>query len=184
MSTPDAPFEIPAPLESPEAHLDGLGERFLLALAAREKGDVDEAAEALRAILRIEPRLPEPQMELARLLLEAGQLDEAEERAREAIQLLESGGQWTDDVPEPVVQSLAWDLLGEILRTQADQDEVVFGDPDAWKALIGEARDAFKRAAALDPDNEHAVHAAFGFDPGDAVERDEPEADEPAPAEG
>jgi tetratricopeptide (TPR) repeat protein len=140
-----------------DTHLDGLNQRFLDALALRQKHDVDGAAEALRGILRIEPRLAEPRLELARILLDIGQADTAEEETREALRILEGGGQWTDDLPEPVLQSLAWDLLGECIRTQTDSDEMVFGDPAVWAARLGQARDAYRRAAELDPENAHAA---------------------------
>lgn len=152
-----------------DAHLKGLGDRFLLALAAREKNDIDAAAELLRSILRVEPRLAEPQMELARVLMESEQLEEAEEYAREAVKILEGGGQWTEDLPENVVLSAAWGILAEILRRKADTDEIVFGEADAFKALMDETRAAFLRAAELDPTNEHAASWAFGFDPAAAA---------------
>ena len=160
------------PFDADEEHLSALGPRFILALAAKDKNDLDTAGEILRDILRIEPRLAEPQLELARILLDQGQLDDAEVYAREAVQILDAGGQWTDELPEAVLRSLAWDLLGEILRMKADDDEVVFGDEAVWKTLVGEARDCFVTAARLDPNNEHAVQAAFGFDPAALVDDD------------
>ena len=69
-------------VDGPESHLRGMGDRFLLALAAKEKNDIDTAADLLRSILRVDPRLAEPQMELARILMESEQLEEAEEYAR------------------------------------------------------------------------------------------------------
>lgn len=171
----DHPTNEAPELSATESHLAGLSERFLLALAARDKGDLDAASELLRSILRVEPRLAEPQMELARVLLDTEQLDEAEEYAREAVRILEGGGQWTDDLPEEVVLSMAWDLLGEILRSKADSDDIVFGDPEVWKALSAEARAAFRRAADLDPTNEHAVSWAFGYDPASVAAAEEAE---------
>ncbi len=155
----------PTVFDAPESHLEGLGQRFLLAMAARDKDDLDAAAELLRSILRAEPRLGEPHMELGRILLETGQLEEAEEHAREAVRIFEAGGQWTDDLPEAVVSSMAWDLLGEVLRSKADSDEVVFGAPETFAGLMAEAKAAFLQAARLDPTNEHAITWAFGFDP-------------------
>ena len=143
--------------------ISGLQARFYQALAARERGDVDAAAEMLRGILNVEPRLAEARMELANILLNANQLTEAEEHLREAIRVLETGGQWTDDLPESVVLSLAYGTLGEVLRRRADSDEVVFGDPGAFEGLLKDSRSAFTKAAALDPENMHAGY--WSFDP-------------------
>lgn len=176
MSRPDSTSPHLAQLDEPEAHLAGLVERFREALRLRsEKNDIDGASEILREILRVEPRLAEPRMELARILLDVGQFGEAEEQAREAIRILEAGGQWTDDLPENVVLSLAWNILAEALRRRADTDEVVFGDPDEWRHLVALARQAFKRAAELDRTNEHAAEWAARFEI-DAPERDRPAA--------
>lgn len=165
----DSPTEAPA-LHEDESHLDGLDQRLLDALEARRKGDVDAASELLRSILTVEPRLAEPRLELASMLLEAKQLEEAEAEAREAARLLDLGGQWTEDVEPGVLRSLAWNLLAEALYRQADEDEVVFGDPERWNALMTEAREAFQKAAELDPTNEHARHWALGMGPSGAGE--------------
>jgi tetratricopeptide (TPR) repeat protein len=165
----DTPDETPA-LHEDESHLEGLDKRLLDALEARRKGDVDAASELLRSILSVEPRLAEPRLELASMLIEAEQLEEAEAEAREAARLLDLGGQWTQDVEPGVLRSLAWNLLAESLRRQADQDEVVFGDPERWTALMQESREAFQKAASLDPTNEHAGHWALGMGPSGAGE--------------
>ncbi|MCB9778081.1 MAG: tetratricopeptide repeat protein [Alphaproteobacteria bacterium] len=151
-------------IDDDEDHLAALGDRFLRAMDAARGGDIDQAAEELSAILKAEPRLAEPRLELGRILLETGQIDEAAEQAEEAIRILEGGGQWTQDLPENVVLSLAWNLRGEALRQQADQDEVVFGDPGRWQALVEQARAAFAKAAELDADNAHAAYWAGGTD--------------------
>lgn len=161
------------PTQADEAHLAALGQRFLGALALMRKGDVDGAADELRAVLRAEPRLAEPRLELARLLLETDQPEEAAEEALEAARILEGGGQWTEDVPEHVLQGMAWDLHGEALRRQADREEVIFGDPAQWRALVDQSRQSFQKAAALDPDNAHAAWWAGGTD----AERLPPEAE-------
>lgn len=152
------------PTQAEEAHLAALGQRFLGALTLMQKGDVDGAADELRAVLRVEPRLAEPRLELARLLLETDQPEEAAEEAAEAARILEGGGQWTEDVPENVLLGVAWDLHGEALRRQADRDEVIFGDPEQWRTLTEQSRASFKKAAALDPDNAHAAWWAGGTD--------------------
>lgn len=152
-------------LDEDESHLEGLDQRFLDALELRRRGDVDGASELLRSILGVEPRLAEPRMELASMLIEAGQLEEAEAEAREAARILDAGGQWTVDVEPDVLRSLAWNMLAEALRRQADQDEVVFGDPARWTALMDESKAAFATAARLDPTNLHARDWSFGMDP-------------------
>ncbi len=151
--------------ERDEEHLAPLTVRFMHALERRRAGQVDRAADDLRAILRVEPRLAEPHIELASIHLAMEQPEPGVEHAREAVRLLESGSRWNEDLPEDVLKSLAYNLLGEALRKVADQDAVVFGEPDRWKALMEEARQSFRTAAALDPDNQHASWAAFGFGP-------------------
>jgi len=151
-------------LEDNEQHLEGLGDKLFLALRLREKNQVDKAAEILRGILKVEPRLAEPRLELARILLDTGQVEEARSQAEEATRILESGGQWTDEIPENVLASMAFGLLGEIIRTQADADEAVFGDPEDWRALVEASEAAFTKARALDPDNAHADYWAGGTD--------------------
>lgn len=146
-----------------EVHLEGLADRFEEAMAARRANDADRAIDLLRGILRDEPRLAEPHLELAGLLLGLEQPEEALEHAREAVRLVSAGGVWTEAVPAKVIESLAWDTLGECLKQTADQDSVVFGPEDRWRALMEEAKFAFARAAELDPDNEHASWGAFGF---------------------
>lgn len=140
--------------ESPESHLDTLGPRFFAAVQLRGEGRVDDALEAFAAVLRIEPRLAEPRLEIARIHLETGRLEDAEAEAREGLRILEAGGQWTDDLPENVVLAVAHALVGEILKEKAASDEVVFGDPERFVALLEESRRAFARAAELDPSDQ------------------------------
>ncbi len=147
-------------MEAPEGYLEALGPRFLQAMDLLRQGHTDSASEILREILAEEPRLPEPRLELARLALDGGLLDEAEAQARQGLGLLEAGGQWIDDLPEATVQSLAHGLLAEILRKQADRDEVIFGEPERLRGLLDEARQHFDKAARMDPDNEHAAYYA------------------------
>jgi tetratricopeptide (TPR) repeat protein len=141
--------------------LEALSARFLEALSARERGDIDRAEDELRAVLRVEPRLAEPRLELARILLDTDRLADAEDHAREGLEILEGGGQWVDDLPEGVVQSIAHALLAEILRRKADEDDVIFGDPDAFRAMVAEAKSHFTRAAELDPSEEYSSYYAF-----------------------
>jgi len=153
---------VPADTQAePEAHLEGLGARFMAALELVRRGEIDDATGELNAILSVEPRLAEPRMELARVLLDSGRLDESEAQAREALRSLKAGGQWVEELPEPVVTGLAHGLLAEILRQIADTDAVIFGDPERFRAITKEARTHFEAAAHLDPDNQHASYHAF-----------------------
>ncbi len=143
------------------AELDALGERFLDALTSVRAGNMDAAEDALRAILNVEPRLPEPRLELARILLDSDRLEDAEAQAREARGYLEADGQWTDDLPANVVLALCYGLIAEILRRRADEDNVIFGDPDAFRALVTESQELFTKASELDPSDEYASYHAF-----------------------
>ncbi len=134
------------PIDAPEPHLEGLGDEFMNAVQRMEKNDVDAAAEILRRILQKEPRLAEPRIELARILIETRQVSEAESEIREAIRILENGGQWLDDLSEAQVQSVAYGLLAEVLRMMAEEDEVVFGDPERWRSIVDESHAAFRKA--------------------------------------
>ncbi len=164
--------------EQPEEHLAQVTSRFLGALELARRGDVDGAAEELRAVLRVEPRLAEPRLELARLLIATDQLEEAAEQAEEAVRILESGGRWTEEISDEVMLSLALDTQGEALRLQADRDEIVFGNPERWLELVTQARGCFQRAAQLDPDNAHAVWWAGGVDSAPVGEQGEAEDEE------
>ncbi len=134
-----------------ESHLPLLGTRFHEAIRLRNAGRVDAAIEAFQDVLRGEPRLAEPRLELGRIFLELARLEDAEAEVREAIRLLEAGGQWTDALPENVVLSVAWALLGEILKERATSDEVVFGPELTFRSLLAQSQASFARAAALDP---------------------------------
>lgn len=151
--------------ESQDNAIEELGQRFMGALRAKNAGDIDAAEDELRAILRVEPRLPEPHMELGRVLLDTDRLQEAESHAREALEHLEAGGPWTDELPENVVRALAWALLAETLRRIADEDDVIFGDPDRFKALVDESQKAFAKASELDPSDEYSSYHAFFLGP-------------------
>lgn len=138
-----------------------------------QRGESDRAAPILRSILAVEPRLAEPRMEIARILLDSGRLREALGEAEEALRLLEAGGQWLDDLPEPVVLGLVHGLLAEILRQLADSDEVVFGERKTFEQLVRRARRHFAKAAQLDPENHHASFHAFFLGVGQPAEGEE-----------
>lgn len=147
--------------DSEQALLDELGERFLMALRLKDGAKFDQAEDELRAILRREPRLAEPRMELARILLDTDRLDDAMEQAREAISVLEKHGSWTEEVEENVVRAIAHATLAEILRRKADEDDVIFGDPEIFRAMVAEAKSHFEQAATLDPNEDMSSYYAF-----------------------
>ena len=153
--------ENPAP---EEGHTIDLEAPFLSALKARRSGDVDKAMDLLQEVLKGDPRLPEPHLEMAHIHLEAERFDLAEEQAREGLKWLVQGGQWVEDLEPHVVLSHAHDLLGQILQERAATDEIVFGDEEVFKDLVKEAKSHFSRARELDPKNEHANFTAFFMD--------------------
>ena len=150
-----------------EQELEQLQQLFLAALAASEAKQVDRAEELLLVVLRKEPRLPEPRLELARLHLDAGRLDDAEQHALTAIRWLEQGGRWLDDLSDEQELSLAHNLVAEALKQKLDDDELVFGDAAVYQELLKRSRHHFKLAAELDPDNEHASWNDQTLDPGE-----------------
>ena len=92
---------------------------------AEARGRTEEALAAYREAIRIQPRLIEAQTKLAGVLVRAGRLQKALDRLQTVVEL------------DPVHQPRAWFNLG-LIRAQT-------GD-------VGGARDAFERAATLDPD--------------------------------
>ena len=151
-------------IDSADDHLKGLSDQFMSGIKRMQDGDIDAAAECFRRILKVEPRLAEPRIELARILMETSQASEAEAEIREAIRILESGGQWIDELKPDQVLSAAYGILAEILRTVSQSDEAVFGDPEKWRRLVDEAHAVFRKARELDPDNAHADYWAGGLD--------------------
>lgn len=127
---------------------------FSQAMDARHAGDAAKCAELLRQIIKVEPRLAEPHLELGRIHLDADEYDDAEVESREALRFLTQGGQWVDDLNENQLLSIAHGQLGEVLRLQASQDAVIFGDPEAFKAIVKEAQHHASLSLDLDPDQE------------------------------
>lgn len=163
MAQPTDPTDRAAAVDSTddEAQLETLAAQFLEALSLKEAGDLDGSEDLLRGILKVEPRLPEPHLELARILLDTDRLSDAEAHAREGLNHLEASGPWTEELPDNVVEALANALLAEVLRRRADEDDVIFGDPDQFHALVQESRERFEKAAALDPSDEYSSYHAF-----------------------
>lgn len=147
--------------EREQQQLEELGQRFLAALKLKDSAKIDSAEDELRAILRTEPRLAEPRMELARILLDTDRLDEALEQGKEALEVLDKYGTWTEDIEENVVKAIAHATVAEILRRKADEDDVIFGEPEVFHAMVAEAKAHFEKAHALDPNEEMSSYYAF-----------------------
>lgn len=135
---------------------------FLTAVDAMSKGDEKKAAQSFRQVLEKDPRLPEPRLELAVILYRQGDLGEAEQQIRFALEQIEHGWQWLDNFEPSQLHAHALILLGTILiegLTQGTQDVVGDRDVSAWV----EAESAFKKALELDPENQDARAALAGF---------------------
>jgi tetratricopeptide (TPR) repeat protein len=147
--------------------LDQLGQEFVVALGLKAGGQLDAAFEALSAILKKEPRLAEPRMELARLLLDTDRVAEAEEHARLALADLENHGQWVDNLSETAVLALSHALLAEALRRRIEDDDLLFGKAETVKAILDESRSHFAKAAKLDPSDAYSSYYAVFMGPKD-----------------
>ena len=152
-------------LDHETKQLDELGEQFLHALALKDKGHIDKAKETLESILRTEPRLAEPRMELARIFLDTDRVEDAEEHASQALEDLNNHGQWVENVSENTLTALAHALVAEALRRRADEDDIIFGDPDVFKDILKRSQSHFKKAAELDPRDEYSSYHAFFMGP-------------------
>ncbi len=125
---------------------------WLQAMEAREKNLDEEARQLFHSILKQEPRLAEPRLELAHIEIERGQLQEAEEQTRLALEILNNGGQWTADLEPNILLSFGWNLLGEILFRQSEE-LATSPDRDRFEGIWNDAAAAFKKALELDPEN-------------------------------
>jgi len=139
--------EVLARAESEE--IEPMQALFMAAMEQRQAGNARKAEACLLEIVKKEPRLPEPHLELAHIYHGQEQFDDARTHIEEAVQYLENGGQWLD-LPETEILSMAYLIQGEIYRSMADQDDVVFGEPETYIDLVNRAKNAFKKANALD----------------------------------
>ena len=147
-----------------EQVLKQLEYKFLEAIKADQDNNIDKAQQIYKAILTVEPRLVEPNLELSNIAIRRGRFDEAQVYAEEAIRLCELHGHWLENFTDNQLQSMAYVLLGESIREQAQQDEIVFNNPTLFNELITKAKEAYQRAAKIDPNNEFARHWG-GHDP-------------------
>lgn len=136
---------------------------FLKAMEFRQLGQVEQAEKTLLALLREEPRLAEPHLELAHIYLNAEKFSDAIPHIMSAIEYLENGGQWLD-IAEDEILSMAYTIKGEIYRNMADQDSVIFGDPEKWKELITISKEAFQKATENDPNKTDKHAEKWGYE--------------------
>ena len=137
-------------------NLEHLEKLFMNAMEYRQNGNVDKAEKILLQILKEEPRLAEPHLELAHIYFNTGKQQEALNHIKDCIEYLEKGGQWIE-IEENILLSMAYTIQGEIYQSMADRDEVIFGDQEAWKDLITASKKSFTKAKELDPENGEAV---------------------------
>lgn len=158
-------------LSHESTQLEQLGKDFMDAMQLKESGQVDSALESLQAILRVEPRLAEPRMELARIYLDVDRTVDAEEHARQALDDLANHGQWVDALEENVILALAHALLAEALRRRAEEDDIIFGDPEVFKKMLEESRQHFANASEIDPSDVYSSYHAFFMGPEQAAKK-------------
>ena len=118
-------------------------------------GDTAGAKDQFKQVLRADPRLPEPYLELAIISREEQDLDLAIDETRMGLELLEKGGQWVDTLPNHVVLAHARNLLAELLVEAAQQGDIPI-QPDVFEPMWNEAVALFESAQETDPDNETA----------------------------
>ena len=113
-----------------ENYTNALIKKFEQALEARENNDIDSCCELLLHIIKNEPRLPEPHLELANIYLIIEKLEDARVHIEEVITYLENGGQWTE-IDVNTLLSLAYSTKSEIYHALADRDEIVLNSNEA-----------------------------------------------------
>lgn len=151
--------------ELEQAILDHLGEQLAQAVSLRNNGEVTAAEKVLRDILETEPRLAEPRLELAHIALSDNNLEEAENQARYAVELLRSYGPWTTVLTAHQLLSYALTLHGEVLSSVLDTSEDTLEDHDLLVARWDEIAALFAEAVKLDPKNEAAAGGAYRYRP-------------------
>ena len=122
---------------------------FMAAMEHRQHSNPKKAEACLLEIVKKEPRLPEPHLELAHIYCAQEQFEDARIHIEQSVQYLENGGQWLE-LPENEILAMAYLIQGEIYRSLADLDEVVFGDQSVYIEYVNRAKNAFKKANMVD----------------------------------
>ncbi len=145
--------------------LDALAPRMQAAVELRQEGRDDKAEAIFREILKSEPRLAEPRLELAHLAALREDWDEAQTQARLAVATLVAGGQWTMDVEPAPLLSFAMNLLGETLVRAIEGGDLFLRDKDRFSKTWNEAAALFAEAKKIDPTNDDARRNAVRYRP-------------------
>lgn len=153
----DEPSEETAKLlEADRDQLKSLEKKMRRAVELRLDGSDDKAREIFEEILKQEPRLAEPRLELAHMAALAARWEEAQEQARLAVDILRRDGQWTEDVEPGRLLGFALNLLGEIIVRPLEEGDLFLTDRPSFDASWNEAATMFAAALEIDPENEDA----------------------------
>ena len=145
--------------------LNKLSQAFQEAMALRSAGKTEAAEKALLEILKLEPRLAEPRIELAHIAFSNGDIEQAESQTRQALNSLRANGQWTEDLKPEVLLSYTLNLLGEILISRFNERSVDEDDFTQYETAWNEAASLFSQAVEVDPENREARSNVLRFAP-------------------
>ena len=154
-------------IDAPEGYLEELQPLMRQAMALRDEGKDEEASKVLREILRSEPRLAEPRLELSHIAASACDWPEAENQARMAVDALRSGGQWTLDLEPSQILSFALNLLGEVLVRDLEEGDLLMVDRPRFVTRWNEASNCFREALEQDNANRDARTNCIHYRPMD-----------------
>jgi tetratricopeptide (TPR) repeat protein len=147
-----------------EANYASLEKGFMSAVRAQNAGETDKALKLFKEVLLSEPRLPEPRLEVASILFDKGDLEEAEAHAREALHWAEAGWHWLDDFTEGQLMAYACNLVAEILKARTLDKEGLKQGEDVIRRLWREAGKFIARAARYDSDNLDVMANFYAFE--------------------
>lgn len=142
---------------------EALEKLFMDAVNANNEGDQQTATTLFKEILKVEPRMAEPRLELAVIYLRQNMLETAESYAREAVSYLERGWRWLDNLTDEQILGHAYNTLGEILKARSTTDEILSQGTETIKQYWEEAGDLFEKAAELDSENADIMSNYYGF---------------------
>lgn len=150
-------------MEFDQEQLTALEPKMRLAMTAREQGNDSEARKLFEEILKEEPRLAEPRLELAHMAAVTEDWEEAQGHARLAVEILKRGGQWTQDVAAEVLLGFALNLLGELVVRPLEEGDLFLTDRPRFDTSWNEASTLFGLALAADPSNVDARRNATRY---------------------